>query len=310
MFNKIDNFGLIDSSPKPNDWEVGGFTPLGRQSLNSYGDWTEFLPLPEYQNNNFDRLACVSYSLLNCLEILYKFLTQTDRNFSDRFLAKMSRTTKEGNTLERVFDTARDIGLVDEVLWADVNTNWDDYYQEIPINIINEAYEFKNDWSLYREWVNPYEKDLIYNSLKDAPLQITVAYTTGEGILKPTGRHNHAVCLFNAEYGKYWEIFDHYTQTIKKYHWDYVFGAILKPTLNRKNIMFLPNDNELYLLVEGKSQVLAMGWKGKLMIYADKIDTLLNSASRSNKYQIPKPITLEQYNSVDKVNGKGEPIQD
>lgn len=67
-------------------------------------------------------------------------------------------------------------------------------------------------------------------------------------------------------------------------------------------------EGKLYLLVEGKKQLLAMGWQGKLMVYDDKIDTLINAVSRTNKWQVPEPVTLAQWENVDKVNGKKEPI--
>lgn len=307
----MKNFGLILKPQKPSDWIAGGFTPLTQQGIKSDGNWTDFLPIVEYQNNgSFDRMDCVTYSLLNCIEALYKFQTGIERNFSDRALAKLSHTTKEGNSLDTVFDTARKFGLVDETLWPDVFTNWDDYYVDVPIEIQNLGYEFLTIWSLYREWISTKNKDLIFNSLKDAPLQVVVAFATGNDLLKPTTQYNHAVCLFNAVYGEYWEIFDHYSQTIKKYHWDYEFGTILKPTLyNKKTMTFIPQDNQLYLLVQGLEQKLAMGYKSSLMIYDEKIDTLLNSASRSKQYQIPKPLTQDEYNSVDKINGKGELIE-
>ncbi len=294
---------------KPADWWFNGFTPVKLGSQNELGDWEAYLPEVEYQNlGNFDRMNCVTYSLLNCFETLYYYQTGIKRNFSDRFIAKLSNTTKDGNWLDTVFDTARQVGLIDEERWPDSLISWDDYYKPIPQDIVDEGKEFSDNWSIYREWINTSNDADIVKALESSPLQATVKFATGNNILYPQGAPNHAVEIYHAELGQWWEIYDDYSQTKKRYHWDYPFGVILKPTLIKKTNMFIPQDNQLYCLVQGSTQILCMGYQGKLMIYDEKIDTFLNASMRSNKLLLPIPITLDQYNSVDKVNGKNEPI--
>ena len=299
---------IIQSEVKYSDWKFQGFTPIRGTSQNELGDWKAYLPSVELQNlGGTDKMDCVTFSFLNCLETLYNFQTNTKRNFSDRWLAKLSGTTKNGNSMEKVFDTARHYGLVDEELWADSpNFTWNDYYSDIPQNIIDEGKEFLTKWNIYREWVEV-EQASIVRALESSPLQATVRYASGDGVLYPQGTPNHAVMICYAELGKYFEIFDSESKTLKKYHWDYPFGAVLKPSLIKKN-MFTIKDNQLYLLVQSPEQVLAMGYKNGLLIYDNKVDTLINSASRSQKWQIPTPITLEMYNSVKHYNAKGNEI--
>lgn len=306
-----DRFGLLVRDTNVRDWIAGEFSPLGTSVTNPTGDWSIYLPDEETQNRSgFDRQACVSYSILNCLEVLHKAQTGIGINWSDRYVARMSNTTRNGNYLDAVFDAIRNYGLVEEWQYPDDVKTWEEYYQDIPEALQLEGKEILKKWGFYREWVRTDRKDDIFNALKSAPLQVTVKYASGNGLLNPTGQHNHAVMLFNASYGDYWELFDHYTQVRKKYAWDYEFGAVLKPSLIKKNnnFMFTPQDNTLYLLVQGPEQILTMGLNGKLIKYDEKIDALINSASRSKKYQIPVPITMEQYNSCEKLDGKGNKI--
>jgi hypothetical protein len=81
--------GLLIRPQRLNDWALGGLTPLDFKFSNPDGDWSDYLPADEFQNRwSYDRMACVTYSILNCLEILYFYQTGTGKNFSDRFLAK------------------------------------------------------------------------------------------------------------------------------------------------------------------------------------------------------------------------------
>lgn len=79
-----------------------------------------------------------------------------------------------------------------------------------------------------------------------------------------------------------------------------------KPNMQK----FPVQDNKLYLLVgdDTKTQKLAMGYRGKLMVYNRKIDTMLNSASRSGKWEPPIPLGPSQWGSVEKIDGKGNPL--
>ena len=67
-------------------------------------------------------------------------------------------------------------------------------------------------------------------------------------------------------------------------------------------------NNKLYQILTPTGQYLAMGLDGKMVVYNDKVDTLINSVSRSKQYQIPQVVRLIDLKGVKVVNGKLEEI--
>lgn len=198
------NFGVIEGK-RDTDW-IGGTIPF--EDRNPSGNWADVLPLEERQRfKKVETMACVSFSLLSCLETQLKFAGK-EANFSDRFTAKVSGTTPQGNYLYRVADSVRNIGVVPEALWpASDSFNWDAYYREIPGVIIAQAqrpivrYEFLLDTS----------KDSLMHELRHAPLQVVIP--------------GHAVELFRqeADVARY---FDSYSPFRKE--WTSPFSQVLK----------------------------------------------------------------------------------
>ncbi len=192
-----DNTGLLEGI-RPSDWLAGSIPYEVRQSD---GDWRGFLPVEEHQySENTDTMACVSFSANNSMEIQYKQQTGSDINFSDRFLAKMSGTTPQGNYLNKVADTIRNIGLVLENEWpAPAHYTWDSYYAPIPQEVINKAQKL----DIAYEWVPADPTSLKYH-LKHAPIQITI----------PLPYPNHAVVLVHLD-GNTAYYFDTYAPYLK-----------------------------------------------------------------------------------------------
>ena len=313
-------FGAIAPQFKITDWQTDGFTPLVGSGLPI--NWEQYLPLVEYQNFKWgDSLACDYFSFLNAIEILYKYRTGLERNFSDRWLAKLGGNTRNGSMMQTACDTARKYGLVDESVWPDLGTeNWDDYYKTIPQEIINQGQDFLKNWMIYREWVIP-TPDKIKTALYDAPLQVYVRYAEGSGILNPVGPYQHFIIIYGMEEYSYWKVFDHYTQTRKRYAWNYDFGAVLKPTLlKRINIMTTFKKDHAYQLVQGNGQKTALYVENVViregqspitgLLIGESIDVLVNSAMRLKTDYIltPKPTTMEEWNSVQHYNLKGDLI--
>lgn len=193
------NSGLIPDI-SPSIW-LGGQIPY--KVVNETGDWRPYIVRHEKQKDPLETMACVSFSLNNCLEIQTKFYGN-EMNYSDRFLAKMSGTQPNGNTLEKVADTARNIGLVLESEWPNEPkaTTWAEYYKEIPEDV--KAKAVKQNFQY--EWVARTDNytESLKRELKQSPLQIT--------IYAPTP--NHAVTLLHVE-GSDAYIQDHYLQTKK-----------------------------------------------------------------------------------------------
>ena len=301
----MSKFGLLSAEQNPRAWKFGGYSPLERHVLQPNGDWSKYLPVVEFQNKfGYDRMACVTYSFLNCLEILYLKQTGIEINFSDRALAKMSGTTKTGNYLAKVFDTARKEGLLLESQWPDVKGGWDEYCKEIPQELLGEAKNILKNWELYREWVSPYKPNLIKEALRETPLQVTVKYASGDGLLNPKGSHNHAVCLFNMT-SKYYEIFDHYTQTRKKYSLDYEFGVVLKPYLIKKNDNYMKFiQNQLIFKTQGGGYNFGIYIDGKLLI--GKTDDVMGVwAMRNKDFNNKVSVTLSDWEKLKHYDLKG-----
>src|SRR3954449_11002346 len=98
------NHGVI-LGQRPEDWMAGGASQIVYEVRNPSGDWRPYLPTGEKQFGKEDFFDCVTFSLLNAIEMQEKFLTSIEVNYSDRFIAKRSNTTHEGNYLYLVADT-------------------------------------------------------------------------------------------------------------------------------------------------------------------------------------------------------------
>lgn len=140
------------------------------------GDWTPYLPPGEWQRNHyFDTFGCVSFSALNSIECQYKLLTGTERNFSDRFTVVMSGTIPgSGNYLWKVAESLRKDGAVDESLFpAPANYSQSTYYTPVPIEVINKAKEFVQEWDTSYEFIDNSKESIMYH-LKQSPIQIVI----------------------------------------------------------------------------------------------------------------------------------------
>ena len=193
------NKGLLEGQ-RDTDW-LGGTIPF--EERNPSADWTSCLPPGERQKpNNVDTMACVTFSLLNVLETQLKFYGK-DRNFSDRYTAKKSGTTTQGNYLYRVADAVRN-GVVPEYLWpTPQDFTWETYYADIPalpITNLSVRYEFLSDLS----------RENLKHELKHTPLQVTIP--------------GHAVLLYKSDQVDHY--FDSYSPFLKT--WTSPFRAALK----------------------------------------------------------------------------------
>ena len=302
--------GYLFQKQNPLDWEYGSgtmYTPLESNIVNPEGLWKT--PTPESQNKyGYDRMACVTYSLMNVFEMKIMFAENREPNFSDRYIAALSGTTHQGNSQVRVFDAVRDYGLVDEADYPDTDKGWDDYYKIVPDDVKEKGKKFKEGYEIYYEWVPTYKKDVIFAALKESPLQVIVEWADGEGNLNPGTAYNHSVSCYGAVYGDHWKIFDHYNRTTKKYAWDYEFAQILKPTLIKKtnNPMNLAN-NTLVFKTQGTGNNFAIALDGKLIV--DEVSKILAVwTMRTNDFNLKKSITLADWDKFPKEDLKGNKI--
>ena len=127
-------YGFKYEEPKKEDHNFGGFTLVPKEVLIPDGDWRPYLPMIELQNlRGVEPFACVSFTILTCIEAIIFCKYGIKENFSDRFLAAISGTEKRrGNSPQNVCEFLRKIGAVDEEDWPfNVNT-FEEYYGELP----------------------------------------------------------------------------------------------------------------------------------------------------------------------------------
>jgi hypothetical protein len=254
------NLGLIEGQ-RDTDWVAG---TLPYEERNPSGDWTQYLPPGEWQKaNQVDTMACVTFSALNCIEAQLRFYGK-DMNLSDRFIAKLSNTTPEGNYLWKVADTIRTYGVLPEHLWpAPQNFTWDTYYAPVPQGVIDLALKIN---MRYENLQKPITKEVLKRELKHAPIQVTIP--------------GHAVMCFLSE-SQVDRYFDSYSPFQKQ--WTSPFSSALKlvyydsvtqTPMTKKEVL------QLQALEGYKDEVGADFWVGKPLgeylkaRLADKVTTI------------------------------------
>lgn len=163
---------------RPEDYVAGSFTFISYEERLKSGDWRPFLPVKEIQYGKEDSMSCVSFSACNGLEAQHKHQTGKEVNFSDRWLAKMSGTTIEGNWLYKVGDTVRKFGVVLETDYpTPPNYTFAQFHADIPEPLYSQLVEkgqaFLKEWDVRTEFV-PATKEAMLKHIKHAPLQIVI----------------------------------------------------------------------------------------------------------------------------------------
>lgn len=163
------NTGLIQEL-SANAWLSGDKIPY-KVVLES-ADYRPFAPVHEKQKDPVECYGCVSFSLNNNIEIQHN-LKGINVNLSDKFLAKVSGTTKNGNSFERVADAARHIGVVFESDWPNSPKakTFEEYYKTIPSEVMAKAIKLDFNYEMIprtTDWAETLRKNL-----KQCPLWIT-----------------------------------------------------------------------------------------------------------------------------------------
>lgn len=213
---------MIVSKPESSDWVFGSTSlPSYATSEKTEGEWKAYLPINELQRKfSFESQGCVSYSTLNAAETIIKYKYNKEENFSDRFLAKLSDTQRNGNSPNKVAETLRKAGVVheSEYEWEpDINT-WDEFYAPVPPKLFELAREFLSNYTFKHYYVQG-TKEAILDALQFSPVAISVsAWVRDNGIYKQFGADNHfTLCYgFNKQKDAY-KVFDSYDDTFKLY---------------------------------------------------------------------------------------------
>ena len=233
------NYGVL-LGKRDSDYTEGLIGGIIYEERLPSADWKPYLPTGEKQKDPLETMACVSFSALNVIETQIKFLTGQEPNYSDRFLAKMSNTTPQGNYQYLVADSIRKNGLVNQSDWPTPSTFvWNEYYAIIPQEIQDKGKKWLDYFDIQYEWLPSVEKSYLIEQLKHAPIQIVINNGT------------HAVELYNiADVYKYFDSYEPYFKQTNEVRFP------LKIILTPKNLM--------KLVIVGKEQYLVdkegKGW--------------------------------------------------
>mgnify|MGYP001576703851 FL=1 len=159
---------------------VKGALPF--EERNPSGDWESALPPGEKQSNTGgDSMSCVTFAELNGVETQETKINALDNapEYSDRWIAKMSKTTREGAYLWQIAETIRKFGLVKEESYPRPPSpwTWEQYHAEIPeplkSKLLAEGQEWLKKWDVKYESVD-FTKESLMRHLKMAPLTVVI----------------------------------------------------------------------------------------------------------------------------------------
>lgn len=214
------------------EWTFGAVSQPGLAHL-SESERTDYLPSGELQRGKEDFSDCVTRGFLNSLEAQFNWLYRNDKlkpenkkwledkgyvqndevTFSDRFIAVLSGTTRNGNSMKAPVDAIRKNGLIPKsLLPKSSDMTWDMYHD--PSKITDELKQLGQDF-LTRFSIN-YEqvpKVLISNALKDDIIVVAgYAWTAPiDGVYPPAPDMPFNHCWINFQ-NKYFA-FDNYLDT-------------------------------------------------------------------------------------------------
>jgi hypothetical protein len=284
---------------------IFGASDCPKTILQIDGQWKDYLPAGEKQSGDgTETFSCVSQSLLNCVEILIKKKYTEDKDYSDRFLAKMSGTSRGGNAMSKVIETLRKKGTVREDAWADIYTSWDKYYEPIPRTIQEKALLWTKEYEVQYERVLD-NKELLMEALKYSPLWTSGYAWAKRGNLYVTGgQTNHAFTLVGYVKGSHWIAFDSYDPFIKHLAWDFNLENSKVILINKKSLSYntekldqlRAKGFEFVLRAENNGEVYKID-NGKL-IKVEPAELMKNGVKTLSEYKKLIGITEEYYNSL------------
>ena len=291
--------------------DVAGTYPI--LFKNGHGQ-EKYLPAPEFQKKKAETMACVSFSHNNCVETLGNFydlsrLFKVDFNISDRGLAKMSGTTRQGNSPNKVCETFRTKGFLfeNQYPYSDDLDSWEDFYRALSSSLFAQALKNLGLIEYNHIWIRSNPVSII-DGLQRASIQsigYAWLYDNGRGVYVDGGNSpTHAFEIFDYVYGKYWLAYDTYDEDfmydnhpekkdfIKKLDWNFKFGDYSKQMFIRPKVNLI-NDSLLFKIKTMISKFILMNF------FKDKNHPELGNAN--GDIYICKPGSMEA-KKVDDIN--------
>lgn len=275
---QIINDGFKASKAKITDYIFGSATPLKKEIICPAGDWTPYLPPEERQSNRrVETMSCTCFGFYNVVETIIFAKYGIRVNYSDRYLSKCAGTTRNGNSMDSVIETARKIsGSVLEEKWPfNEDMDWSEYFADIPKAVLDDGRLWINEWEIGYENV-PQNKSLMKQALTYSPLYVAgYAWYSEGGVYKSYGRANHAFMVHKID-----TAFDSYEPFVKNLDTNYKFGAIKALYVNKLKAQ----DIEIKkLLLRGFKYIMRVEDKGEIykitngILEETKIEELIES---------------------------------
>lgn len=262
------NTGVLLENRKPEDYVYGG--PVQATVFRVVTDWNSSLPDGEWQRSNYrDFLDCVTMSAVHDIESQinydisqgkYKqealdyfqsagYMENGKFSASVRYSAKRNGTTHDGQYLSKAGNGLRHDGILPNKDWPiDPSMSWEEYYKEIPQELIDKALKIYDYMELPEyHWVDPYN---IPSALLNAPVQVLIAMCDGweanTTVKACAAAASHCVLAY-AEDDNGYQVLDHYVPFKKilasNYHiygaMQYVVRPKIPPNMWNKFITFL-----------------------------------------------------------------------
>lgn len=233
---------------------VFGYGKLSKKVLRPDGQWSDYLPGHELQKKNgLETNNCTSYSTLNCLEILYKFHTGEELNYSERFTGLMAGTRPPGNDLNTVCQAIRKNGVIleEDLPFLDTFSTLEEYYNPDPMDedLKEKGKNWLKVWGFKHEWVFPFyltlqtKQIMLMEALKYSPLAVSVfgwrRNENGDYFKNEGDVDNHVCTLYGYEKGVRWFVLDSYDNSLKILEWNYDFGQAKKFHLGSPEVSLL-----------------------------------------------------------------------
>jgi hypothetical protein len=241
-------------------------------------DLSRYRPTGEQQNNNFEKMHCVSESACNTIETNVNYLValeksgKADKNASEllkifryfglikddkclidtNYVAIGSGTTMRGNSQERVADFIRHYGLVPKGTLPDMPT-WNQHYfrpgvkingNSMPAEVLDRGRKLVQFIEFNYEWVTPrnFKESYQYGAIQTSGYMPAPMHN---GIYQYSyNQRNHAMQV-DYEATEYKGLFDSYNPFGKKMAHNYNFGYGMLYTANIKKPLNIFNEQEI-----------------------------------------------------------------
>lgn len=249
------NFGVIEEI-WPED-HIAGLQGLAYRIVLADGNWRQFRSSGENQfGTNGDKLHCVSRGRSNAEEggvnRLYQnnllapatreflekngYIVNGKVEFNVRYLAQMSGTTRSGNSMSKVADTARRLGFLPRNYPDypdDTNLPWDQYYVNPPAKAHQLAAEYKKHFSNEYAWIaqgvfqhSEQSKQELVKWSKCGIIQVATALCPPWNVdtvpVCGLTQATHSYIIDSIEAGSKLVAFDHYPPYEKNLPWQYI----------------------------------------------------------------------------------------